>query len=60
MMAPTTGVLSAVYTENISGANQFFPVNHTNFNMGHWINIQGTTHGEWEEGFAKVWLEAGD
>ena len=45
---------------NISGANQSLCANRANFNMGHWINIQGTAHGEWEEGFAKVWLEAGD
>ena len=26
---------------NISDANQHFHANHTNFNLDHWINIQG-------------------
>ena len=31
---------------NISGANQPIRANRANFNLGHWINIQGGVQGE--------------
>ena len=33
-----------------------FRANYANFNLGHWINIQGEGCRGWAERFAKVWL----
>ena len=33
-----------------------FRANYANFNLSHWINIQGEGAGRWEERFVKVWL----